>query len=219
MRNFYYVYTKNNVTAESILGFLSTYYPNKLKPLPLYTVPTDPSYNCNPTTLNAYFADISANAVVATFLEDIQSYINVYNDPSMNQIYVNQYITNIITPSVTGQAQTTFNNRLFTLSTTFPNTSTLWNEVREYLTIKYGTPTTSFGTVNSLKMIEYILAGKDVKLLGSHSGVLQFNQTTRLLQYPSVLLKQYQQPSNTFINYNINFVDPLLGSFTASFVS
>jgi hypothetical protein len=97
-------------------------------------------------------------------------------------------------------------------------TSNLWNETREYLTNKYNTPTISFGTPNALKMIEYILAGKDIKLLGSHTGVLQFKQLSRTLSYLSALLTQYQKSTNTFNNYSIDFTDPLLGTFTATFL-
>ena len=67
-------------------------------------------------------------------------------------------------------------------------------------------------------MIQYILAGKDIKLLGSHSGALQFDKNN-VIMYPSFLIKQFQFTPNTFINYEITFQDPVLGVFTSFFVN
>ena len=180
-------------------------------------------------SLNYYFGlreglTDNSKVVVVLFLRDeqLQTYVDIYNEtpsitlPSNN---VSQYIVNNATlPVIDGSAQTIFNNTLFELSLTFSGTSNLWNETREYLTNKYNTPTTSFGTPNALKMIEYILAGKDIKLLGSHTGVLQFKPLSRTLSYLSALLTQYQKSTNTFNNYSIDFTDPLLGTFTATFL-
>jgi hypothetical protein len=86
------------------------------------------------------------------------------------------------------------------------------------LTEKYEISVNSFTLLNAMTMIDYILLGKDIKLLGSHSGVLQFSETTRTLLYTSLLFKQYQYGSQSFVNYNISFEDPLLGIFIADFI-
>ncbi len=222
----YYVYTESSITAQSIKALLQYLYGAQV-----YTQAiNDTTYPLDYTTLNPFFTGIQANSVVVTFLTSNQSYADVFNDPLMNSVPAKQYLTNISTvPIITNMnAQNALDMKLFDLTETFPNTSNLWNEVRLYLTNKYGVDTTSFETINSLKMVQYILAGKDTKLLGSHSGVLQFNPAAppsnpppappRLLTYPSALLTQYQKTQNAFVNYSITFVDPYLGNFTASFV-
>ncbi len=222
----YYVYTESSITALSIKALLQYLYGAQV-----YTQAiNDTTYPLDYTTLNPFFTGIQANSVVVTFLTSNQSYADAFNDPLMNPVPAKQYLTNISTaPTITNvNAQNALDMKLFDLTETFPNTSNLWNEVRLYLTNKYGVDTTSFETINALKMIQYILAGKDTKLLGSHSGVLQFNPAAppsnppppppRLLKYPSALLTQYQKTQNTFVNYSITFQDPLLGNFTASFV-
>ena len=67
-------------------------------------------------------------------------------------------------------------------------------------------------------MIQYFLAGKDIKLLGSHSGPLQFG-ADNVIKFPSYLIKQFQFTANKFINYELTFQDPLLGNFTSFFVN
>ena len=222
----YYVYAEGNVTAESIKALLQYLYGAQV-----YTQAINGANPLNYTTLNPFFTGIQANSVVVTFLTSNQAYADAFNDPLMNPIPANQYLTNYVNaiPTITNvNAQNALDMKLFNLTETFPNTSNLWNEARQYLTDKYGTETTSFETINSLKMVKYILAGKDIKLLGSHSGVLQFNPAAppanppppppRFLTYASALLTQYQKMSDTFVNYSITFEDPSLGNFAASFI-
>jgi hypothetical protein len=222
----YYVYSESSETAQSIKALLQFLYGAQV-----YTLAINGTTPLNYTTLNPFFTGIQANSVVVTFLISNQSYVDAFNDPSMNPLPAKQYLTNYVNaiPTITNvNAQNALDTKLFNLTPTFPNTSNLWNEVRLYLTDKYDVETTSFQTINSLKMIQYILAGKDTKLLGSHSGVLQFNPAAppsnppppppRFLTYASALLTQYQKTPNTFVNYSITFQDPLIGNFVASFV-
>jgi hypothetical protein len=131
----------------------------------------------------------------------------------MNVINTPQYIaftdTNLIVPS-------SLNQKLYMLQTTQVNTSKLWNENRIYLSNKYSSDVISAQLINALKMIQYFLEGKDIKLLGSHLGVVQFN-SQGVIQYPSMLIKQYQSASNTFVNNQIVFQDPVLGKFISNF--
>jgi hypothetical protein len=136
----------------------------------------------------------------------------------MNQIVCPQYIgTSQIDPTIPIEG-TVLNENLYSLDITYPNSSYLWNENRLFLTNEYISNTDSRELLNGLKMMQYILAGKDIRLLGSHLGTLQFNSINNNIMFPSVLLQQYQSASNKFVNYEIDFSDPLLGIFTATFV-
>ena len=64
-------------------------------------------------------------------------------------------------------------------------------------------------------MINYLLQGKSVELLGSYSGVLQFDPITKDILYPSYLKRLYEKKVNNFVNNSIIFDDPLLGKFEA----
>ena len=179
-----------------------------------------------PNMLNFFGIDPSNNpvttkdAIIILTNTDLQNYLNLYNDVSMNQIVAPQYDTtgnnnNILIPT----NGTVLNKNFYSVIEAYPNTSCLWNENNQYLTNKYvnNNNTISYQLLNSLKMIQYILKGKDFKLLGSHSGCFQFG-TNNKIKFVSRLFKQYQSENNTFINYQIIFNDPLLGAFSGFFV-
>jgi hypothetical protein len=155
----------------------------------------------------------TADIIILYTPSNIQTYLNLYNNSDMDVIDTPQYIaftnTNIIVPA-------SLNEKLYMLQTTQVNTSQLWNENRIYLSNKYSSDVISSELINALKMIQYFLKGKDIKLLGSHLGVLQFN-SQGVIQYPSMLIKQYQSVSNTFVNDQIVFQDPVLGKFISNF--
>ena len=67
-------------------------------------------------------------------------------------------------------------------------------------------------------MINYFLQGKNIKLLGSYSGVLQFDPITKDIMFPSYLKRVYKKEVDNFIKYSIIFDDPLLGNFDAQFI-
>ena len=213
----YYFYTENDVTGATILGILQRIYGAKVDP---FMVAEDNS-NLTVINVNAYFSNggnLSTDMVVL-FLLGFQEYINLYAN-GLNPVNALQYSTasqtmQVIVPS---GARAALNEKLFILQPTFPNTSLLWNNNKNYLENKHGAGASSYGLINALTMIQYMLAGKDIHLLGSHFGTLQFNPTNKTLLYPSALLTQYISSSNAFENYSITFRDPLLGSFEASFV-
>ena len=149
---------------------------------------------------------------------NLQNYMNLYNDVSMNAVTAAQYIVSNQIPPAVPATGTVLDENLYKIQPTYPNASYLWNENNKYLNDAYGTDTTSYQLLNSLKMIEYFLAGKDIKLLGSHSGVLQFSAVDKNILFPSFLIKRYQFSTYTYANFQIKFQDPLLGVFTASFV-
>ena len=64
--------------------------------------------------------------------------------------------------------------------------------------------------------MQHFIKGKNIGLLGSYSAVLQFNSYNDI-QFPSFLFRLYKKDTDTFVNFNINFEDPLLGNFTAYF--
>jgi hypothetical protein len=184
----------NNLTVSSMLNFFGV----------------DPSNN-----------PVTTSDIVIIFSNlYLQNYINLYNDVSMNQIVAPQYIGSFILNLNVPINGTVLNKNLYALSPVYPNTSYLWNENTQYLINKYfnGLNINSYGTINALKMIKYILEGKDIKLLGSHIGILQFSSVDNNIMFPSFLLERYQSLSNAFVNYEITFQDPLLGNFSAFFI-
>ena len=211
----FYIYKEGNAQGEAIYNAFNYLYPDKLKTLVIDVNET----NLNASTLNTFFDGNTANDIIFIYLQGIQTYIDVYDDPTMLPTLSRQYNAAVqADPNISDTAGTKLNLIYFNMYPTYPNTSFLWNENRQYLTEKYEISVNSFTLLNAMTMIDYILLGKDIKLLGSHSGVLQFSETTRTLLYTSLLFKQYQYDSQSFVNYNISFEDPLLGIFIADFI-
>jgi hypothetical protein len=211
----FYIYKEGNAQGEAIYNAFNYLYSDKLKTLIIDVDET----NLNASTLNTFFDGNTANDIIFIYLQGIQSYIDVYDDPTMLPTLSKQYNAAVqADPEISATAGPKLNLIYFNIYPTYPNTSFLWNENRQYLTEKYGLSVNSFTLLNAITMIDYILLGKDINLLGSHSGVLQFSETTRNLIYISLLFKQYQYGSQTFVNYNISFQDPVLGTFIANFI-
>lgn len=168
----------------------------------------DPSNN--PVTVNDVNIILSNN--------NLQNYLNLYNNTLMNQIVAPTYIASGQVDPTVPVTGTVLNENLYTLDITYPSTSYLWNNNRIFLTEEFSSSTDSLQLLNALKMMQYILLGKDTKLLGSHVGTLQFNTSDNTIKFPSVLTQQYQSTPNKFVNYEINFTDPLLGTFNANFI-
>ena len=211
----YYIYKEGNVQGIAAYNAFNFLYPNKLKTLIIEEKET----NLNATTLTNFFNGNIDTDVVMLYLQGIETYINVYNDPAMQATKAKQYNTAVQQdPNISEPASSKLNLIYFNMISTYPNTSFLWNENRQYLTEKYKRDTNSFTLLLSMTMINYILLGKDINLLGSHSGVLQFNTITRNMQYASLLFKQYQSKINGFINNSIILNDPFLGIFDANFM-
>ena len=190
------------------------YYPDKTTSLEILTDGT----NLNAAILNSFFENNIDTDIIVTYLQSsttgIQQYVDVYNDVDMLTTNANQYNTSIQSdPIITGDAQDKLNNIFFNLIPSYPNSSFLWNQNSAYLSETFNTNISSFTLFNGMKMTEYILLGKDINLLASHSGVLQFNTTTKTMLYPALLLKNYNKDLDTFVNYSITFDDPLLGNF------
>jgi hypothetical protein len=183
--------TPGNLTVTNMLDFFGI----------------DPSNN--PVTIN------DVNIILSN--SNLQNYLNLYSDVSMNLIVCPQYIASGQVDPIIPSQGTVLNENLYSLDITYPSTSYLWNENSLYLTEKYSSNTDSLQLLNALKIMQYILAGKDIKLLGSHLGTLEFNSNNNTIKYPSVLTQQYQSTPNKFVNFEINFKDPLLGTFTADF--
>ncbi len=211
----FYIYKEGSAQGVAIYDALNYFYNTKLRTLVINTTES----NLNASALNTFFDGNTIDDIILLYLQDIQSYINVYNDNAMIATNANQYNTAVQgDPNISNTAGPKLNLIYFNIYPTYPNTSFLWNKNRQYLTEKYEMSVNSFTLLNAMTMIDYILLGKDVNLLGSHSGVLQFNTINRNLQYISLLFKQYQHMTQQFVNYNISFEDPLLGIFTADFI-
>jgi len=214
-RKIYYIYKEGNTQGEAINNSFKILYPDKLKTLVININES----NLNPSVLTNFFNGNISTDIVFLYLQGIQSYINVYNSNDMVATLAKQYNTAVQSePEISAIAGSKLNLIYFNMYPTYPKTSFLWNENRKYLTEKYKTDTNSFTLLLGMSMINYFLLGKDINLIGSHSGVLQFNTVNRNLQYTALLFKQYQNTTQKFVNFNISFEDPLLGKFVAEFI-
>jgi hypothetical protein len=220
----YYIYDADDILGQNVNFILAGFCSNTGKTYKSFAIDSTHSNLTVPNMLE--FFGIEPNNNPATIYDtnvivsnsNLQNYLNLYSDVSMNQIVCPQYIgTSQIDPTIPVEG-TVLNENLYTLDITYPSSSYLWNENRLFLTNKYSSNTDSRQLLNALKMMQYILAGKDIKLLGSNLGTLQFSAIDNNIIFPSVLIQQYQSLSNKFVNYEIDFTDPLLGVFTGTFV-
>jgi len=212
--NVYYIYTVNETATEDVLSKLQN---NTSITLLTYPVAQDNS-NLTVTDLQNFFTGASANDAVVIYLFDNQTYYDLYNSPTPLTFSGNQYdILNTQLPSINGTSQSALNDKLFYIQNTYPNTSSLWRENYDYLTVHAGgTITKSAGLANALSMIDYFKKGKNIGLLASYSAVLQFNQY-KDIEYPTFLFRKYQEAENAFVESSISFDDPLLGNFQGVF--
>jgi hypothetical protein len=220
----YYIYDYDDPLGISVNSILQNFSTVNGKTYKSFAINSSPG-NLTVTNMLDFFGVNPINNPVTTSDTNIilsnlnlQNYLNLYSDVSMNQIVCPQYIgTSQIDPIIPVEG-TVLNENLYVLDITYPSTSYLWNQNRLFLTNEYISDTDSRQLLNALNIMQYILSGKDIRLLGSNSGTLQFSQIDNNIMFPSALIQQYQSTSNKFVNYEIDFTDPLLGVFTATFV-
>ena len=211
----YYIYTGYELASLNVLKILKE---NPKINLKTYAIEKD-NVNLTVSDLNKFFVGSNDEDVTLLYIFDEQPYFNLYNENPPLIFSGYQYdIINGQTPKIYGTGQETLNNKLYYLQSIYPNTTLLWRENANYLTKKYETETTSSGLCNALSMINYFLQGKNIKLLGSYSGVLQFDPITKDIMFPSYLKRVYKKEVDNFIKYSIIFDDPLLGNFDAQFI-
>jgi len=214
-RKLFLIYKEGNVQGEAIYNVFYSLYANKLKTL----VVNQSESNLNATTLTRFFEGNTSDDIIILYLQGIQPYIDVYNGDDMEATLARQYNTSIQEePIISTVAGSKLNEVYFNMYFSYPSTSFRFIENMQYLTEKYGTSTNSFTLLSAMNMINYFLLGKDINLLGSHFGVLEFDEITRNLKYTSLLFKQYQHLTRQFVNFNISFEDALLGNFKAEFM-
>jgi hypothetical protein len=208
----YYIYSANELVSILILQILKSDPNINLKSL---GIQSDNS-NLTVQVLSDFLNGSTSVDVIFLALFQNQEYVNLYNQGlffSGNQ-YDGITSANVI---IEGIAQEILDNKLYKIKSVFVNTSLLWRSNVEYLTTINKTTTTSFSLINALTMIGYILENKNFDLLGSHLGTLQFNDNNSL-KYASTLTRVYKKNVNNFVNYQILFNDPLLGTFNANFI-
>ena len=208
----YYIFTEDETAAENVLNILKSIQNIELKYL---AIKKDKS-NLNVETLNNFFINSIETDVALIAIFGNQPYYDLYNDG----LYFpgNQY--DVITdklPVINGISRDILNKKLFINSSVFVNTSLLYRKNLEFLTNKYNTITQSYSLINSLEMINKLLKGKSIDLLGSHLGILEFNKNNDI-KYYSFLLRQYNKDTNTFDKYKLVFNDPLFGKFFSEFI-
>jgi hypothetical protein len=212
----YYIYTKDELSTLNVLEILENDPNINLKS---YGVERDNS-NLTVNDLTIFLDGSTENDITVLYIFDEQKYYNLYNENPPLTFSGNQYdiLNGSSKPNIEGLAKDELNNKLHYVQNTSPNTSILWRENAEYLTLKYKKQTTSTGLCNALHMINYLKEGKNVNLLGSNSGVLQFDEITKDIQYPAYLISIYKKEIDNFTKEKLFFDDPLLGKFDASFV-
>lgn len=213
----------NDALGLSVDQYLSNYCSTHIPVIPYskFIIGVDGSLTV--ANILSFLGPATSTRVVPLLLNtNLQNYLNLYNDSLLDGLQPSQYIsTNFI--SITVPDSNSLDNKLYTIGVTQSNTSNLWNQNREYLSSKYSSVVSSYELLNALKMIQYILIGKDVSLLGSHAGTLQFskdlaypNEYNNIL-FPSILLRKYSVIASSFNNFEIIFNDALLGNFSALF--
>lgn len=218
----------NDQLGNSIKNFLYGYCAYIGKPYSSLTI-TDPTTQLTSSNVQTFLTGNTTTSIVVIIMNvNLNNYLGCY-DPSLtpnlnDTTYASQYIGTNNLGTIIPIGATALDHKLYIVNPTQANTSFLWNENRLYLSNKYSADVISFGTISALRMTDYILKGKDVSLLGSDLGVLQFSKDLSKpslynnILFPSTLLTRYQTSTNTFANFKIVIQDPLLGNFEASFV-
>jgi hypothetical protein len=207
----FYFYSGNENAAINIKNYIAE---NETGEFLSYNI--DAIGNYTASSINDFFREngVTENSVVILYIFDEQKYYDLYNSPDLKNYSKRQYsILNQSTPIITGAAQEKLNGLNYIL-TASPNTSQIWRGNAAYLSEKFNSDTNSSGLLDALKMIEYLQNKKPTNLLGSHSGILQFNDKGDRM-FPSYLQLTYKKETNTFVNNSILFDDPLLGKFNA----
>ena len=176
--------------------------------------------NLTVDNLKIFFVEATINDVTLLYIFDEQKYFDLYSElPPLTFPGIQYDILNSSTkPIISGFAKDELDNKLYFIQNISPNTSLLWRDNAEYLTIKNNNETTSTGLCNGLTMINYLVDKKNINLIGSHSGVLQFDEITKDILYPSYLFSVYKKEISDFVKQSLSFDDPLLGKFDATFV-
>ena len=212
----YYIYSADEFASLNVLEILDNDPQINLKS---YGIKKDNS-NLTVNDLNIFFEGATENDVTVLYIFNEQKYFDLYSEnPPLTFPGIQYDILNGSTkPAITGSAKDELNNKLIFIQNVSPNTSLLWRENAEYLTLKFKKETTSTALCNGLSMINYLKDGKNINLIASHSGVLQFDEITKDILYPSYLFSVYKKDVNNFIKESLFFDDPLLGKFDATFV-
>jgi hypothetical protein len=209
----YYIYTEDELVALDYLEILSNDPNINLKTLP---IKRDSSNLTVDVISNFLSGSGPLDTILLVLFFNQQTYFDLYNQGLF--FGGNQYYIIGALPTITGIARDILNNKLINIQSVFPNTSLLWRKNTDYLTAKYKQIQSSFGLINGLKMIQYILENKSISLLGSHLGILEFDKNNDL-KYESFLTLLYKKDVNRFVKFQLKFNDPLLGKFVADFIS
>jgi hypothetical protein len=178
----------------------------------LYTYGVTPA-NLTVQNVNNFFQsnNISTNDIVLFNIFDRKSYIDLYNNGltcSAQQYDIVSFQPAVITGEAANQLKDKYNAILFAGT----NSSILWRAGYNTLGVdKY-----SVVTLNVLNMLNSFL-DQNIENINSHSGILQFDQVTRDILYPSFIVQKFDG-----IKYNTIYLyveDPILGSYTADFIN
>ncbi len=203
----YYIYTDGEVAMTNVLNILLN-NPNITNLQSLAITPNTPA-----DEVQTFLNGSSSSDVIVTYLLDREPYIQYYTEGLTFD--GQQYdILGIQPPKIPYNALEALIDKYNIVSFKGIATSELWR--MGYNTL--GEDQYSIVSLNSLHLINYLVYGEDIMDIDSHFGILQFDEITRDLIYPTFLvqtLTDYQVFSNNYLTVN----DPLLGTFTANFSS
>ena len=208
----FYIYSGNENAAINIKNYIAE---NETGEFLSYNIDIPGNYTAS--KINDFFRNngVTKNSVAVLYIFNEPTYYDLYNSTDLKHYPKIQYsILNQSTPIIKGlNAQEKLNGLNYIL-TGSPNTSKIWRDNATYLSDKFNSDTNSASLLDALTMIQYLQNGKPTNVLGSHNGVLQFNDKGDRM-FPSYLQLTYNNDPNTFINNSIIFDDPLLGKFEA----
>ncbi len=203
----YYIYTDGEVAMTNVLNILQN-NPSITNLQALAITPSTPA-----DVVHTFLNGSSSSDVIVTYLLDREPYIQYYTEGLTFD--GQQYdILGIQPPKIPYNALDALIDKYNIVSFKGIATSELWR--MGYNTL--GEDQYSIVSLNSLHLINYLVYGEDIMDIDSHFGILQFDEITRDLIFPSFLvqtLTDYQVFSNNYLTVN----DPLLGTFTANFSS
>lgn len=213
----YYIYTKGEVaTEEFLINLQALQTEGKINELKSYAVTTS---NLTVANLQTFLSGSTSNDVIVVYLFNENPYFDLYSQGltfagDQYDILADQ------PPSITGPAQIELNKKLHYILNIYPNTSELWRMNSQYLSSKINNDSLIYNSgnlLNALIMIQSFQKRKNIKNLGSHSGVLEFNEFKDII-YPSYLTLLYDGIANLYLKESLFFNDPLLGKFNANFI-
>ena len=150
------------------------------------------------------------DSIVLYLLFDREKYINYYSEglTSPSQQYD---ITGITIPEINNNASIELSNKYNIVTFKGTQTSLLWRNGYN----KFGEEKYSIVCLNILNLLNYLVFNKNVDNVDTHFGILEFDDVTKDLIYPTFLIETFIE--DKFYNTFLSVSNPLFGKFIALF--